>query len=334
MEKKMKTGWLLLLVIYLISCSSHRNKVVIAHRGAPGYLPEHTLEGVAMAHAWGVDFVEPDVVLTKDNRAVILHDVHIDTTTNVANIYPKRKRQDGRYYAIDFTLKELKTLTVNERIDLRTGKQVFKMRFSLNKSRFEIPTLEEYIELVQGLNQTRNVDVGIYPELKSPEFHLKAKKDIAKIVLSILDRYGYNSEEANIYVQCFYPPTLRRLRNKLGAKMPLIALIAENSWNETSFDYEKFKDEESLTEISKYIDGIGPYIPQLYTKKNNEISPSALVMNAKKLNLKIHPYTHRMDQLPPEFKSSQELFDFLYDEAKVDGIFSDFGDKALIYSKN
>ena len=128
----MKTGWLLLLVIYLISCSSHRNKVVIAHRGAPGYLPEHTLEGVAMAHAWGVDFVEPDVVLTKDNRAVILHAVHIDTTTNVANIYPKRKRQDGRYYAIDFTLKELKTLTVNERIDLRTGKQVFKMRFTMN----------------------------------------------------------------------------------------------------------------------------------------------------------------------------------------------------------
>ncbi len=230
----------LLLLIILISCAS-KDKTVIAHRGASGYLPEHTLEGVAMAHSWGVDYIEPDIVLTKDNKAVVLHDIHIDTTTNVAKVFPHKKRKDGRFYAIDFTLKQIKRLKVNERINLKTGKKVFEKRFNLGLSEFRVPTLEEYIELVQGLNDSTKKDIGIYPELKSPEFHKKEKKDIAKTVLKILTKYGYNKKDANIYVQCFYPPTLKRLREELNAKMPLIALIAENSWNESSINYDHLR---------------------------------------------------------------------------------------------
>lgn len=94
--------------------------MLLHHRGASGYLPEHTLEAAAMAHSFGVQFIEPDIVVTKDDKLVVLHDYHVDTTTDVARVFPDRKREDGRYYAVDFTLAELKKLNVTERINLKT----------------------------------------------------------------------------------------------------------------------------------------------------------------------------------------------------------------------
>ena len=94
--------------------------IVIAHRGASGYLPEHTLAAKAVAHAQGADFIEQDVVLTRDDQPIVLHDVHLDTVTDVAQVFPGRKRGDGRYYAIDFTLEEIQRLRVTERVDHQT----------------------------------------------------------------------------------------------------------------------------------------------------------------------------------------------------------------------
>lgn len=326
---------ILIILLFFISCAS-KNKTVIAHRGAPGYLPEHTLEGVAMAHAWGVDYIEPDVVITKDDKAVVLHDIHIDTTTDVALKFPRKKRSDGRYYAVDFTLEEIKKLNVFERINLKSRERVFKSRFSneaAKRSSFKVPTLIEFIELVQGLNKTRGVDIGIYPELKSPEFHMKEGKDIAKIVFNILENYGYNHPQANIYVQCFYPPTLKRLRDEFKAKMPLVALIAENSWKESSIDYNLLQTRKSIKELSTYVNGIGPYLGQLVKFKNSKLEKTALVDYAHEFNLEVHPYTHRKDALPKFFSNDEEFFDFIYEESGVDGIFSDFGDIALKYSR-
>ena len=325
---------LFFLLLIFMSCAHDTQKVVVAHRGASGYLPEHTLEGVAMAHAWGVDYIEPDIVLTKDNHPIVLHDIHLDTTTDVSQKFPRKKRKNGRFYAVDFTLSEIKTLNVHERISLKTKKKVFKKRFPLADSHFEVPTLVEFIELVQGLNKTTGKKVGIYPELKKPEFHQKHGKDIAKIVLKVLTQYGYNKQDAPIYVQCFYPPTLKRLRQKLGAKMPLIALIAQNSWEESSWDYSSLQTEEGIKEIASYVNGMGPYTKQLYSLDNTDRPiPTKLVSYAKKYGLKIHPYTHRVDQLPKGFRSSKEFFNFFYKQLEVDGIFSDFGDVALRFSK-
>lgn len=324
----MKKLFLLLLCISCaqVSKKTPHEKIIIAHRGAPGYLPEHSLAGVAMAHHFNVNFIEPDLVLTKDNKLVVLHDIHIDTTTNVKKLYPKRARKDGRFYAIDFTLKELKRLNLNERIDLATGKAVFPKRFPLKTTPFKIPTLEEFIELVKGLNKSRGKDIGIYPELKSPEFHKKEGRDMAKIVLEVLERYDYNRADANIYVQCFYPMTLIRLK-ALGAKFPMIQLIAENSWGESSIDYEKLQTKAGLMEIAPYVKGIGPYIKQLYTVENGKVVKTKLVEWAHELGLKVHAYTHRSDAIPSEFPSEKEFLDFLFTEVGIDGIFSDFGDK-------
>src|SRR5947207_6618226 len=129
-------------------------KIIIAHRGASGYLPEHTLAAVAVAHTMGADYLEQDVVLSKDSVPVVLHDIHLDTVTDVARRFPGRKRRDGRFYAIDFTLAELKQLRVTERFNHQTGEPVFKERFPQCQASFEIPTLEEELQLIQGLNQT------------------------------------------------------------------------------------------------------------------------------------------------------------------------------------
>lgn len=320
--------FLLLILAFLSACSS--KYTTIAHRGAPGYLPEHTLEGVRLAHSWNVDFIEPDIVITKDNQAVVLHDIHVDTTTDVAKLFPKRKRKDGRFYAVDFTLAEIKLLKVGERINLETGKKVYPIEIPYKRISYRVPTLIEFIEQVKALNQKTGKEIGIYPEIKSPEFHLKEKKDITKIVFNILEDHGYNKKNANIYVQCFYPPTLKRLRTEFKAKMPLIALIAENDWKESSIDYEQLKTDKGLKELSKYVDGIGPFILQLVkTKDGVNFTKSDLVEKAHKYGLKVHTYTHGVNYLPAFFNNDEKLFKFLYEEVKVDGVFSNFGDIAL-----
>ena len=310
-----------------MSCAQAPKKTIIAHRGAPGYVPEHSLLGVAMAHSFNVDYIEPDLVLSKDNKLVVLHDIHIDTTTNVKEIFPKRKRKDGRFYAIDFTLNELKRLSLNERINLKTGKRVFPNRYPLKKTKLEIPTFKEFLELVNELNKTRNKNIGIYPEIKSPEFHMREGKDIAKITFQFLDKNNLNRKDADIYVQCFYPMTLIRLKDEMKAKFPMIQLIAENSWNESSIDYDNLQSYEGLKDMAPYIKGIGPYINQLYTIEDGKIKKTQLVEWAHKLGLKVHAYTHREDSLPPGFKTEKELLDFLFNEVKIDGIFSDFSDR-------
>ncbi|EOC0592095.1 glycerophosphodiester phosphodiesterase, partial [Cronobacter turicensis] len=117
-------------------------KLVIAHRGASGYLPEHTLPAKAMAYAQGADYLEQDLVLTKDDQLVVLHDHYLDRVTDVAERFPDRARKDGRYYAIDFTLAEIKSLKFSEGFELENGKkaQTFPGRFPMGKSDFRVHT--------------------------------------------------------------------------------------------------------------------------------------------------------------------------------------------------
>ncbi|MCO4753715.1 MAG: glycerophosphodiester phosphodiesterase [Bacteriovoracaceae bacterium] len=316
-------------ITLFISCMPTKKKVVIAHRSASGYLPEHTLEATAMAHSWDVDFIEPDIVMTKDNELVILHDHHLDTTTNVAEIYPERMREDGRYYAIDFKLQELKKLSVNERIDLRTKKPIFPGRFELTKSSFQIPTLREFIELVQGLNKTTGRNVGIYPEIKKPEFHLKHGKDITKHTIETLREYGYE-DSGQIYIQSFWPSTLIRLKKEFKTKIPLVQLIASDDWGESSADYSEMLTDNGLKKIATYAKGIGPWSHQLFSINNKNLEPNNLVEKAHSYGLVVHPYTHRLDSLPDGVTNKQFL-DFMFEELEVDGIFSDFADRVLDY---
>lgn len=341
MKRSILRGAFLFAILTFMSClSSAENSAqtsakssidVIAHRGAPGYLPEHTLEGAAMAHAWGVDYIEPDLVMSKDNVLVILHDHHLDTTTDVAQKFPSRARKDGRFYAADFTLEELKTLNVHERVDLKTQDRVFPERFPLKRSSFKIPTFEEFIQLVQGLNKTTGRNVGIYPEIKKPEFHLEEGKDITKATLETLRQYGYE-ESSNAIIQCFWPQTLIRLKNELKTKIPLVQLIASDSWGESSANYSQMLTEKGLKKIKSYASGIGPWINQIMVRNADAWKSTGVVENAHSQGLLVHPYTHRREQIPHGL-SEKEFFIFLFEKLKVDGIFSDFPDRVLYYLK-
>ena len=105
--------------------------IVIAHRGASGYLPEHKLEAKALAFAMKADYLEQDCVLTADDVPVVLHDIQLDTVSDVARRFPRRRRDDGRFYAVDFTLDEIRSLRVTERFDRETGEAVYPQRFPL-----------------------------------------------------------------------------------------------------------------------------------------------------------------------------------------------------------
>ena len=141
--------------------------IKIAHRGASGYLPEHTLQAAAYAHALGADYIEQDVVLSKDSVPVVLHDIYLNSVTDVKKKFSNRKREDGNWYVTDFTLSELKELNVNERLHSNGMEAVYPNRFPISKGNFQVSTLSDHIELIQGLNVSTKRNVGIYPEIKN-----------------------------------------------------------------------------------------------------------------------------------------------------------------------
>lgn len=295
--------------------------ITIAHRGASGYLPEHTLEAVTLAYAQGADFIEQDLVLTKDLVPVVLHDIHLDTVTNVAQRFPERKRKDGRYYAFDFTLSEIKTLTVHERKQL-SGKQVFPKRYQ-GQAHFTVATFEEQIELISQLNRQFNQQIGFYPEIKSPQWHKAQGADISDIVLTIIRKHKLDDPKKPIYLQCFDFDETKRIRTELGAKLKLIQLIGENKWKESKTDNNFLKTQKGLLEVKKYAQGIGPWLPQVLTSNTYKVTD--LYKQAKMLGLAVHPYTLRADALPQGI--TEPMLIRLLKEAKVDGIFTDFPDR-------
>ena len=321
------------LILSLVFCCMHalnasESKLVIAHRGASGYLPEHTLAAKALAYAQGADYIEQDVVVTRDDRAIVLHDIHLDTTTNVAELFPNRKRDDGRYYAIDFTLAEIKQLTAMERINPKSGRPVFEKRFPQGKSSFQVPTLEEEIELIQGLNHSSGKHIGIYPEIKDPAWHHQHDKDISVIVLDILNHYGYKDKTDAVFLQCFDAKELKRVRFELNSRLKLIQLIGDNDWGIADTDYDELRTVKGLKEVATYADGIGPSIGHVITgvDREKQLQTTPLVVDAKEVGLLIHPYTFRADLMPPFVQDYKTLVSFFYHKLQVDGLFTDFPD--------
>lgn len=307
---------ILLFILCLFGCNSSikpenmnskPKKIIIAHRGASGYLPEHTMESKAMAYAMKPDFLEQDLVLSKDNVPIVIHDIHLETVTDVIAKFPDRKRKDGSYYVIDFTFKELLQLNVTERFDHKTNKAVYKNRFPLWKSSFRLHSLQDEIELIQGLNKSTGNNIGIYPEIKEPAFHNNEGKDISKVVLKVLANYGYTSKKDNCILQCFDAKELKRIRTGLNSELYLVQLI-------------EFKKEElKLKEFASYADGIGHWYKSM--SKN-------FVKDAHSLNLKVHAYTFRVDDLG-DFNSFDALLNFGFNTLELDGIFTDFPDKVV-----
>ncbi len=299
--------------------------VVIAHRGASGYLPEHTLPAKALAYAMGADFLEQDVVASRDDELVVLHDIHLDRVTDVRERFPDRARTDGRYYVRDFDLEELRSLAVWERMEA-DGTPVYAGRYPPQSGNFRIHTLRDELELLQALNRSTGKTTGVYPEIKSPAWHLDEGVDITPMLLDELAACGYERRRDAAIVQCFDADELVRIRSVLACDLRLVQLVGENCWEEAPCDYDAMRTPDGLAMLAATVDGIGPWIEQLYRPGSTGPRSSGLVEAAHAAGLQVHPYTFRCDSLPGDFKTPDALLDFLVRDLGVDGLFTDFPD--------
>lgn len=293
------TTTLLVLVATLLCAPVFAEKIVIAHRGASGYVNEHTLAAYAMAYGMGADYIEQDLGMTKDGVLICMHDRTLDRTSNVADVFPDRKRENGKYYPEDFTLAEIKTLRAVESVP---------RRFPREARLLQMVTFEEAIQLIQGMNVSTGRNVGIYPELKDAGAYEKAGFPYLKTFMEVLARYGYEGPDAPIYVQCFSAGILKQLKEEYQCTLPLIQLMSK-----------EMAEEADMQKVAAYAQGIGP------DKKAIEEDPS-VVARAHEAGLKVHPYTFRADAFPSKYKSVAEEMQLFLFEYDIDGGFTDHPD--------
>lgn len=310
--------------------------IVIAHRGASGERPEHTLASYELAIEQGADFIEPDLVLTKDGVLVARHENEISGTTDVADRaeFAARKATkaiDGvnvtGWFTEDFTLAELKTLRARERLP--------KFRGTDHDGQFDIPTFEEILTLLARANKGRDKPVGVYPETKHPGYFTSIGLPHEAPLLAMLDRFGYRGRTAPVFIQSFEVGNLKALR--LKSDLPLIQLMegAGSPPDLPGTSYAAMTSPAGLKAIAAYADGIGPdkamVIPRGALGALGD--PTSLVRDAHAAGLKIHPWTFRRENffLPLSAKGgvnpvghgdlAAEIDAYL--KTGIDGLFSD-----------
>jgi glycerophosphoryl diester phosphodiesterase len=331
--------------------------LVIGHRGIGGYLPEHTLPGYALAIKAGADYIEPDLVSTKDGRLIARHEPDITNTTNVKDHpeFASRKRTatiDGAEYegwfASDFTLAEIKTLR---------AVQPFADRPQRFNGRYRIPTFEQVIALAKRYSRRTGRRIGIYPETKHPTYHRALGLPLEGRLLRALRRAGWDRRRAPVFIQSFEQSNLIALNRRTNVR--LVQLIDANDVNpDGTLDYTApydrpydwtvsgdptllartfgfFATDEGLDEVRRYADGIGPWKPYIQTTigASPTLPPATdLVQRAHQRGLLVHPFTFRNEQryLAPPY-GGNPINEYLhFYELGVDGVFTDFADTAVM----
>jgi glycerophosphoryl diester phosphodiesterase len=310
--------------------------LVIGHRGASGYLPEHTLESYALAIELGADYIEPDLVATKDGVLIARHEPNMIGTTNVSQLpqFASRKKTvmvdgvpDTGFFASDFTLAEIKTLR---------AVQAFGERDPSFNGKYQIPTFDEVIELAQRKGREEGRTIGVYPETKHPTYHQQLSLALEDRVLNALQRRGWNHRGAPVFIQSFEQANLKYLRSKTSVR--LVQLVdADDVAPDGTITYAAPFDRPydwavagragtfgdlltpaGLAEVRTYADGIGPWKPYLISSAcvtivNNAcadingdglvndadrklLPTSAVIANAHAQGLLVHPYTFRNEQ--------------------------------------
>jgi glycerophosphoryl diester phosphodiesterase len=310
--------------------------IIIAHRGASAERPEHTLAAYERAIEQGADFIEPDLVPTKDHVLVARHENEISGTTDVAARpeFAARKATktiDGEvmtgWFTEDFTLAELKTLRARERLpQLRPDNARFD-------GQYDVPTLAEVIALAKAANIRTGRSIGIYPETKHPSYFRGLGLRIEPVLLAELARAGWNTAAAPVFIQSFEVDNLKALKGQTDVR--LIQLLAATGRSADGHDYAALATPDGLKQIAAYAAGIGPeramIIPRDATGRLG--APTNLVADAHAAGLQVHPWTFRPENyfLPEGLKSSTdpraagdvdaEIRAYL--ATGIDGLFSD-----------
>jgi glycerophosphoryl diester phosphodiesterase len=302
---------------------SHPSTRIIAHRGACGYLPEHTLAAKALAYGLGADFLEQDLVATRDGELVVLHDTVLDEISDVGSKFPDRRRPDGQFYVIDFTLSELSSLALNERRNPETGAQAYPGRFPYALDVFRIVPFEDEIDLVAGLNRATGRNVGIYPEIKEPAWHRAAGIDITRLVLTALGK-ARKRFDGPVFLQSFDTETLRGIHRDRGDEWPLVQLVDSAAARHLE------RSPAELAAIARYAAGLGlPYATLLAASDDGAVRVTPFAHAIKDAGLLIHPYTLRRDVPPLKGISYEAALKALIGDLRVDAVFCDFPDDGV-----
>ncbi len=339
------------------SLAADSRPFVIAHRGASGYVPEHTLAGYFIAIQQGADYVEPDLVISRDGALLARHENEIGGTTDVAS-HPEfaarkvTKKIDGEsvtgWFTEDFTLAELKTLRARERVpELRKANARYDGEFS-------IPTFDEVLDLVSAADAQRAAiaraaglppppRIGVYPETKHPSYFASLGLHFDEQMLEALNRHGYSKRNDPICLQSFEVANLKALRRRTD--LPLVQLVAPTG---QPFDFTLAGDKRTyldlmtdagLAEIATYADAIGPHKWMVVQFGPEGRKDTGLARRARAAGLGIHVWTLRAENefLPPELRSSgdaaahgdlnAEIRALL--DAGITGFFSDQPDLAV-----
>lgn len=359
--------FLLLLFIITISCKDQevndqnsKEIVIIAHRGAQSILPEHTIEGYKKAIELGADFIEPDLVLTKDGHLIVRHEPMLSGTTNVSEVaefanLKTTKNVDGKmvtdWFVIDFTLAQIKKLK---------AKQAYNGRPTNFDNQFNIPTFKEVIDLTITHSKNITKPVGIYPEIKHPYFHnsVFGSHFMENKLIEALQENNLDDKDSLVFVQCFEVEPLQYLNTKLSVKLvQLISTYNINKDGSLNFNvpqgdfisyvapydfhvkgdqrtYEFFSTEEGMKFTATYADGIGPWKPFIISYKTDEkgthtlLPPTKFVKLAHKNNLLVHPYTFRNENTQWSNQNPEAEYHLFFD-AGVDGLFTDYTNEAI-----
>ncbi len=336
--------------------------LVVAHRGASGYIPEETVEAYAKAIEMGADAIEPDVISTKDGVLIARHDPNLAFSTDVAQHpeFAARKRtlsvdgelQEG-WFASDFTLAEIKTLG---------GVSTDAERPQQFNGQYKIATIQEVIDMIKKSGR----NIAIYPETKNPTFHRQQGLPLEDKLLAMLTAAGWTERESPVFIQSFEPGSLKYMRSK-GSKLKMVQLIDADDVDlktgaltyaapyDKPFDWAQAGDKRlfsdmvtsaGLAEIKTYADGIGPWKRYIVSVKGavdingdgkvndadtSTMEPTTLVADAHKAGLFVHPYTFRNEKrrLASNYKGDPALEYKQFFALGVDGVFTDFADTAL-----
>jgi glycerophosphoryl diester phosphodiesterase len=304
--------------------------LIIAHRGASGERPEHTLLGYRLAIAEGADFIEPDLVLTKDGHFVVRHENEIAGTTDVAARpeFAARKTTkvvDGQsitgWFTEDFTLAEIKTLRARERLPaLRPGSAKFD-------GQAQVPTYQEVVELAKAESKRLGRTIGTYPEMKHPTYFAGLGLPMERRLADALKVYGLDSKSAPVFVQCFEVAPLKAIGAMTKARR--VMLVGSGA---APVDV---KSAAGIKAIAAFAEGLGPEWPLVIPTVDGGLGPAtSLVADAHAAGLAVHPWTVRAENafLPPKLRKGtapaehgdvDAVYKALF-ASGIDGLFSDF----------
>ncbi len=314
-----------------------RQPIVIGHRGACGYLPEHTLASYELAIELGADFIEPDLVSTGDGVLIARHENEISGVSDVAERFPERKTRkiiDGQdvegWFTEDFTLAEIKTLRARERLDFRDQS---------SNGLYAIPTFQEIISLAKRKSLEKGRVIGVYPETKHPSYFRSIGLSLEEPLVSLLKANGWDTAHSPVFIQSFEYGNLQALSKMIA--VPLIFLLDEPQIQ--PYDFTAAKDPRTyadltapaeLRRIAAFASGIGPWKRLIVGEHADQTlkPPGTLVTDAHAVGLVVHPFTFRNEArfLAPEYRGDPVAEYLQFYVLGVDGLFSDFPELAVM----